>query len=336
MRLGAWVSIVTIALLPACTSPRPDPSVALQPIKPEPYVRIYDADTNLVQLQIAVRKFVPARHKGPAVWLTGVSHIGESNYFVKLQEHLDAQRLVLFEGISDRAVQSFPAADGSEAHSDRTADSQPRSAKAKMASLQSTMASSLGLAFQLEVIDYDRANFRNSDLSLQELRQLLADRGGAQSLESLLQMMEGGSFLDTLLQMGLRFLGATPKLQALSKLALLEMIGQLQGDPAQVRGLPVELKQLLEVLIDKRNEKVIRDLKVELKNSRGSIAIFFGTGHMPDFERRLRGELDYRPVQEQWLTAFSIDLRATGISRGELESIRKFVESALDQPRTDP
>jgi hypothetical protein len=326
--------MVTVALLPACSSPRPEATAVPQPIKPEPYVRIYDGDTNLVQLQVAVRKFVPFRHKGPAVWLTGVSHIGESNYFAKLQEHLDAQRLVLFEGISDRAAQKFPAADGNEVHSDRPVDPhEPRPAEAKMASLQSTMASSLGLAFQLEVIDYDRVNFRNSDLSLQELRQLLADRGGAQSLESLLQMMEGGSFLDALLQMGLRFLGATPKLQALSKLALLEMIGQIQGDPAQIRGLPAELKQLLEVLIDKRNEKVIRDLKAELKNSRGSISIFFGTGHMPDFERRLRRELDYRPVEEQWLTAFSINLRTTGVSRGEMESIRKFIASAMDQPQ---
>lgn len=329
MRL--WLSIVALALLSACSSPRPAP---VADVKPEPYVRIYQGDTNRLELQIAVRKFEPARHKGPAVWLTGVSHIGESNYFVQLQAHLDAQNLVLFEGISDRSANRPPDQHGRQPASGGGDQPEAAPAEARMSSLQSTMASSLGLAFQLEAIDYDRASFRNSDLSIQDLRRLLAEHGGGQSFESLLQMMEGGTFFDALLQMGLRFLGSTPKLQALSKLALMEMIGQIQGDPAQVRGLPADLKQLLEVLIEKRNERVINDLKVELgrRNPVASISIFFGTGHMPDFERRLRTELSYRSVDQLWLTAFSIDLRQARISQTEVETIRKFVQTSLEQP----
>ena len=329
MRL--WLSLVALALLSACSSPRPAP---VADVKPEPYVRIYQGDTNRLELQIAIRKFEPAKQKGSVVWLTGVSHIGESNYFVQLQAHLDAQNLVLFEGISDRSANRphdqhsrQPASGGGD---------RPEAApvEARMSSLQSTMASSFGLAFQLEAIDYDRASFRNSDLSIQDLRRLLAEHGGGQSFESLLQMMEGGTFFDALLQMGLRFLGSTPKLQALSKLALMEMIGQIQGDPAQVRGLPADLKQLLEVLIEKRNERVINDLKVELGRPKpvAYISIFFGTGHMPDFERRLRTELNYRPVDQLWLTAFSIDLRQARISQTEVETIRKFVQTSLEQP----
>jgi hypothetical protein len=326
-----WCLVALLAFVPACSAPRPRLAAEASP---EPYVRIRDAATNIVELQIAVRKFESGRRKGPVIWLTGVSHIGETNYFSKLQQHLDAQALVLFEGISDRSANRSPRAGAKPpASGGLTEPGEPGPGEAKMASLQTTMASSLGLAFQLQAIDYERAHFRNSDLSVQELRRLLAERGGGRSFESLLQMMEGGSFLDALLQMGLRFLGATPKLQALSKIALMEMIGQIQGDPAQVRGLPPDLKQLLEVLIEKRDEKVLGDLKAELSRRQpaASISIFFGTGHMPDFERRLRGELHYQPVEEHWLTAFSVNLKQAGITRTELETIRKFVESSLDQ-----
>jgi len=76
----------------------PHPSSAQEKPLPEaePYVRIVHAESNVVQLQIAVRKFLPAGNKRPAVWLTGVSHIGETNYFAAIQKHLDAQTLVLF------------------------------------------------------------------------------------------------------------------------------------------------------------------------------------------------------------------------------------------------
>src|SRR5207249_1728540 len=106
-----------------------------------------------------------------------------------------------------------------------------------------------------------------------------------------------------------------PKLQGLSKLALIETIAQIKGDPSQLRGLPPQMNQLLEVLVQKRNQKVLEDLKAELKKKAGlkSIAIFYGTGHMPDLESRLRTELNYRPAEQLWLTAFSVNLARSGI-----------------------
>src|SRR5258708_1816052 len=90
-------------LLAGCRSPASKGQSTLHP--PEPYVRVSTAESNLIQLQIAVRQFVPLHGHGPAIWLTGVSHIGDSNYYAALQRHLDAQTLVLFEGVSERARQ---------------------------------------------------------------------------------------------------------------------------------------------------------------------------------------------------------------------------------------
>src|SRR6266481_7250373 len=262
MRIGLRITLVASLFLAACSAPNRTKSSAANepPPVPQPYVRIING-SNTVQLQIASRKFVSRRGKRPFIWLTGVSHIGEPKYFAALQHHLDAQTLVLFEGINDsRAARS-------SSNSETNLEAEPvqsGGSREKLSSLQVSMAETLGLAFQLEAIDYSRPNFLNSDLSVQQLREIIAQTAAGESFESLLQMMEGGSWLDTVLQVVFQFLSTSPKLQGLSKLALMETIGEIQGDPAQMRGLPPQLKQLLDVLIVRRNQKVVADLKPQL------------------------------------------------------------------------
>ena len=316
--------------------------VELKPAPPEPYVRVLNSDSNKVELQIAVRKFVPSDPavRGPVVWLTGVSHIGETNYFEALQRHLDAQSLVLFEGVGEHEAGHEPRP------AERAAMSQD---KGNDSSLQSAMAAALGLEFQLEAIDYTSPRFRNSDLSIPQLRKVMARAetestnapgapGAAQTFEGLLQMMQGGSWFDTLVQFGLRVLGSDPHLQALSKLALIEMLGQMQGDPAHLRGLPPNLKQLLEVLIQERNRKVLGDLKTELHKKPGpaSVALFYGTGHMPDLEEGLWRQLKFVPAEQVWYTAVSVDLARSGIMPAERQFIHTLIKSELEQLQARP
>jgi hypothetical protein len=129
-------------------------------LPPSTYLRIASPATNQFELQIALRKLVPATGRGPVIWLAAVSHIGESNYFQALQRHLDAQDLVLFEGIGQHGARNKPSA--------------RKLAQSDVGSLQSTLAQALGLTFQLDAIDYSPDHFRNSDLSLAELQALLA------------------------------------------------------------------------------------------------------------------------------------------------------------------
>ncbi len=308
-------------------------------VAPEPYVRIANTDSNRVLLQIAAREFLPTHRGEPAVWLTGVSHIGESNYYAALQTHLDAQTLVLFEGVGAADGETTNASN-ENAQSDNLAKSEPRDTAENRGSLQSAMAASLGLVFQLEAIDYRRPSFRNSDLSIAQLRQLMSQQatssgkpGASESFENLLGLMEGNSWFDAFLQVALRFLGANPKLQAFGRLALIDLLGQLQGDPSRLEGLPPELKQLLEVLLQRRNEKVIADLKSQLPQvgRQGSIAVFFGTGHMPDLEKRLCGELRYRPANQIWFTAFEVDLAQSKVSPTERSFIDDLIKWQLKQ-----
>lgn len=290
-------------------------------------MRVAHPDADTVALQIALRKFTPAKGRGPVVWLTGVSHIGESNYYATLQQHLDNQTLVLYEGVGAR-------------------DKSLRFDPEEQSSIQHTLASSLGLVFQLAAIDYDRPSFKNSDLSIQELQRMLAgetgaggapDASGSASAENpefqqLLGIMDGSSFLGVLVHMGIKLISSSPKLQAMSKLAMIEMLGHFQTDLSEVEGVPPELKRLMTVIIRGRNDVVIRDLKHHFgKVQPGhSISIFYGAGHMPDLEKRLTEELGYRRREEVWLTAMSLNTRASALSKTELDMVQSLIRWQLD------
>jgi hypothetical protein len=51
---------------------------------------------------------------------------------------------------------------------------------------------------------------------------------------------------------------------------------------------------------------------------------------MDDLEKRLTAELHYRPAEETWLTAFSVDLRQSGISPAEAQMMRDLIKEQLD------
>lgn len=322
-----------------------------------PYMRADNSDARVVQLQIAVRKFVPAGGSGPAVWLTGASHIGDSNYFHALQKHLDAQALVLFEGVggpADGPEARGAAAGRPAAHrrgraspptSDSPADGSTIGASQENppAGLQGSLAEALGLVFQLSAIDYGRPHFRNSDLSIQQIQRLMESAArtdsakedsanGGGEFQQLLQIMDERSFLGAVAKLMVTLLGSSPKLQALTKLALIEILGQVQGDLSQMQALPPELRNLMQVLIQARNQTVVNDLKVELKRKSppGSVAIFYGAGHMADLEKHLRQELHYRAAGQFWLTAFAVDLEKAGVTDAELQMVRSFVSWQLE------
>jgi hypothetical protein len=287
-----------------------------------PYLRIANPRTNLTELQVAVRQFIPRQPGQPVIWLAGVSHVGESNYYARLQKLLNAQELVLFEGVTDRA---------SRASGRKTFDK----SEDDLGSLQDTMAQSLGLAFQLDTIDYDRPNFRNSDLTVEQIAQLIAKEGPAgqpsktaQEFQKLMEMMQGDSLIGALVGAGMKLIGSSPKLQAMMKLAMIEMLGRFKGDMSQFQGLPPEFQRLIEILIRARNEAVMKDLRAELnrRSPAKSIAIFYGAAHMEDFEKRLTQDLNYRPAREEWFPAFSVDLQKANVTAAELG----FVQSLVD------
>jgi len=287
---------------------------------PAAYSRIGKPDTNTLQLEISRRRFQPSQGAGPDVWLVAVSHIGESNYYGALQSFLDEQPLVLYEGVGD-PQRNQPGPD-EEATSE---------------GLQATLATSLGMAFQLDAIRYDRDHFKNSDMTFEDLESLLVremrERAGEGSAPNpaflaLMGAMDGSSWLGAVMHVGAKLLGSSPKLKAMTRLMFIEILGGLSGDMSEIQGLPPDMQELLQVLIRERNKVVLRDLTRALRRRSPprSIAIFYGAGHMADLEKRLRADLDYKPVEDVWLPAIVVQPAKAGLTALEIKTIRTMVE----------
>ena len=380
--LPAFVALFSLAvfILP------PPGAAAATTEAPESYMRVAHPDADTVALQIVARQFKPAKGNGPILWLTGVTHIGDVDYYKKLQKHLDEQILVLFEGVGERpqkpAPKKKPKTSGEGKNTKKDDD--------EMHSVQHTMAESLGLVFQLEAVDYSRRHFVNSDLSVDQIRFLLSggeekdlpprhgSRGASprrpdkprkkndsvtpneppaaskstespaaskttkapaakapapeesqssQQFDRLMQVMDGSSALGSIVASALRFIGSSPKLQAITRLMFIETLGRLKGDLSKTQGIPPELQEVIQVLIRSRNKTVVEDLKIHIGKDTppASISVFYGAGHMDDLQTRVQDELNYRPVKDEWYTAFSVNTRKAGISAAEKAMLSYFI-----------
>lgn len=312
--------------------------------EPEPYMRISHPDSNTVQLEIAVRKFVPIGKAGPTVWLVGTSHVGDPAYYRALQKHLDAQTVVLFEGVNADSHPRHVPKPGAPPEQPKPAVRTEGETNAGY-SMQTELAKSLGLVFQLDAINYDRTNFLNSDLSVFDIQKLMLNDPDAvpaapgeagrsdPTLDALLQIMDGTSFLGSVFKWIVHYIGTDPQLQATTKFMLVEMLGGMTGDFSEMHGLPPDMQRLLKVLVQARNKNVLEDLKTEaaIVPANGSIAIFYGTGHMANLEKGLVNEQHYRPDGELWFTAFSVDMRKTGLSPSEIQWMRGLIKVELEQ-----
>ncbi|KAJ1704588.1 hypothetical protein LUZ63_004367 [Rhynchospora breviuscula] len=61
------------------------------------------------------------------------------------------------------------------------------------------------------------------------------------------------------------------------------------------------------VLIGERNKVAIKELKGAMKRGEHSIAILYGAAHMPDFHKRLTEEFNLVPASIDWITAWSVE-----------------------------
>jgi hypothetical protein len=62
-------------------------------------------------------------------------------------------------------------------------------------------------------------------------------------------------------------------------------------------------------IISERNKIALKVLAEELAEGKKKIGIFYGAGHMPDLERRLREEFQLEQQSQRWLVAW--DLKST-------------------------
>ncbi len=379
-----------------------------------PYLRVVDVDESHMRLDMAVRLFAPAEGEGPTVALAGAMHIAQPTFFQMLQSFLDAQDLVLFEGVKPRGTggleaaddavrvrrteaairflaimlarmqtkgEPYPAtlddlaaavevegreqggwvrssmidawghplaysptiagfdlrslgADGQEGGDGfdkdlSLADQKPltEAETGDDPGLQSKMAKALGLAFQLEAMHTDGPHYRNSDLTIDQVQERVAERGGDASV--LFQILDGSSLAGKVVRFLLGLIEGNARMQAMVKVMLMETMAVTDIENlGQMEGMPSGMAELMHVIVIDRNRVVIEDLKSVLgeENPPKSIAIVYGAGHMGDMEKRLVSQCGYRYVGGFWFEAIAVDLKESGLSKAEVRQMRGMLK----------
>ncbi|RFF27922.1 MULTISPECIES: hypothetical protein [unclassified Wenzhouxiangella] len=252
---------------------------------PDSFMRLAeDAEGDPQSLQVALAHY--RDQQGRTLHLVGAIHVADRSYFKDLQRRFDDYEVVLYEMVGDPDGKGErPAGTGLNL----------------VGLLQGGMKDALGLAFQLEEIDYDRPNFVHADMTATEFSDSMTSRNESW-MGTFMQMWAASTVSqDAAKQQAqvLRVLFASDR-----QLALKRMMAESMIDQARV--MEVLADEDGSVLITERNRKALTVLGDELDDGASNVALFYGAGHLPDFHRRLDDEFGFELQNIEWLDAWDL------------------------------
>ncbi len=238
-------------------------------------------------LQLAIVTYAPADARDFSVDLISAIHIGDREYYQLLNERFRAYDVLLFE-----LVVADPDSAGELNDFDGS----------WLSRLQVGLKDLLGLAFQLDEIDYGAPNFVHADLSSTMLARSMEERG-----ESLYV------YFWRLFFAGIEDYARDPL--GLREMSAMTSILAARDDDALKIAIAYEMVKATEsgdllggeqgsALIAARNEHAMRVLHEQLSRGARRIGLFYGAAHMNDFEQRLAAELGLQRVAVEWADAW--------------------------------
>ena len=271
-------------------------------------------------LDTSIIRFVPTDEKlakaGVTVDLIGAIHIGDQAYFQKLDKSFKQYDALLYEMVAEKdetggAPQRWEDRDqpgtGTAQAPRKTSVSGEKSFDAGMTvigGMQLGAKDMLGLAFQLDGINYNAPNMVHADMSPEEFAQKMKDRG-----ESFFTM-----FMQLFMQ-GLAQQRAN-KQSGASDVALLFAFFSSDRELALKRVLAKQFAEtdILDMLggekgstiITERNLIALDVLSEQLAKGKKRIGIFYGAGHLGDMSRRLVSDFGMKFTGEKWVEAWNL------------------------------
>lgn len=301
-RLLALLFVLQTGVASAQTVAPPQPPVDRSSGTPD-YIRFVEADkspgaSGADCLQTAVVRFEKA---GESIDLVGVVHLADADYYAELNERLKGYDAVLYEMVGGPHRPE-------EAPGQGVADE-----IGSLRQLQQLAKGFLGLEFQLDAIDYTPPVFVHADVAWEEMDTLMKARN-----ESLMTLFTRASALAENGEVA-----GVPSDAAAMEAMMKRVFGAvLTGDTAGLKRSVAPFLSEAEsfisqlegedgtVLVGERNRVVMEKLAaVRRVKGPGRYAIFYGAGHMPDFEKRLQAE-GFTKTTETWLDAWSIPVGA--------------------------
>ncbi len=253
-----------------------------------------------IALQTATGRFVSASGEGDVVVdLVSVVHIADEAYYRVLNKQFEQYDVVLYELVAPKGTR-IPKGG-------RDAGDNP------LAMLHEITSSMFGLVSQTDHIDYTKENLLHADMSPEDMMAAMEKRGDDAITLSL------SIAADLLRQANLQAQQAAnaPPIAADEELDPFALLLSGEG-PLQFKRMMAEqlaamddpaagLGQTLNtILIDDRNAAAMQVFQQELAAGKKRIAIFYGAGHMADFEERLVRDFGLRREKMTWDTAWDM------------------------------
>ncbi|MDB4632148.1 hypothetical protein OAF96_01820 [bacterium] len=268
-----------------------DKATAKKKINSERFVRIKkDKNKKSVALETSITRY--SKRVGPdelIVDLIGVVHIGEKEYYDKLNKQFEQYDAMLYELVAPEGT--------------RVVKGQKRGGFNPIGGLQNGMKSVLGLQFQLDHIEYSRKNFVHADMSPQEMSDSMTKND------------------ESVAKMFFKAIGSSMAMQGsangMSDIALMKAL--ISGNKTELRRVMASQMSNMDqamvmfdgkdgsTIVKHRNTKCFKILDREIAAGKKKLAIFYGAAHLPDMEERLLGDKYKMTAGEQkWLTAWKL------------------------------
>lgn len=254
------------------------------------FIRVAEERGAPTALQVAIVSYATvAGEPDVRVDLIGAVHVGDAAYYRGLNETFRDYDALLYEMV---------VPDDRDNSRDYEYD------MSFIAGTQVGLKNALGLAYQLDEIDYRPGNFVHADLTSSKLAASMADR------DESLYVYFWRLFFASLDEYAKDPLG-------LKDMRLIGSLLSSQREDAFKIALAYELADASNAgdilggangsaVIAARNEHAVGVLEEQIRSGKRRIGIFYGVAHMPDFEERLTGELGLERVNTMWIDAWNL------------------------------
>jgi hypothetical protein len=297
MRVFRWwvllLAVQWVALVPLLCAEEAVQAAApaAKDAKKDAFLRVLrNATGEPIALQTSIVRYVPADDKQPGltVDLVGAVHIADKAYYDQLNKAFEKYEALLFELVAPEGTK-IPQGGA------RDRGFNP------VSGMQRGMQGMLELEFQLDCIDYTKANFVHADMSPEEFAKSMKDRK-----ESFLQIIframgqgaaQQGKGSDAELLLALFAKDRAFRL----KRAMASQFENLEGQMAVLEGKDGS------TIISERNKKALEVLKREMAAGKKNLGIFYGAGHLADMHQRLVSDFGLKKESETWVTAWSLE-----------------------------
>ena len=290
MNRRRWIAVLPLLTqLGFAQESRPDETPASAPAAD--FLRFRTTGDDEGALEVAVARYRDA--EGRTVDLVSAIHIADAAHYRDLQRLFEEYDALLYELIGPEGAKPRPG---------QRQDS-------VISLFQKFLQRGLGLAFQLEGIDYRQPNFVHADISASEFGTLTEERG-----EGFWRTLHR-AYVSSMAQQAALARAADPDAPPFDMVSavrrgeglhLLRMTLARLFDTMELQMAAFEgVGEGGSVIIGARNERAIEVLQQQLAAGKRRLGIYYGAGHMPDLDRRLRA-LGFTLTDVRWLTAWDV------------------------------